>query len=153
MSHPLDPLFEQFHQAAQAATEQDNKWLIIDAVYEQLDALRAFPLTDVLPRILALIEAYPELDYGGPGPFGSLIEEHPMADYMPQLLASLQRQPSTQVIGWLDRGADTDDLQLPGGLNPISSAQYQAALEQVLQNPQASADCKEFAQMCLGDLK
>ena len=152
MNDSLHALFTSLHAAAAAAQAQDEKWLIIDAVYEHLEELQAQPLAEVLPRILALIESFPELDYGGPGPFGSLIEEHPLADYTPALLDSLQRQPSTQVIGWLDRAARTEGLQLPGGPNPVRPQQFSAVLRQVLAHPEASADCREFALICLKDL-
>lgn len=81
MSTTLEQLFSQFTNAAQAARDQQDKWLIIDPVYEHLETLQDAALEQVLPHILTLIETYPELDYGGPGPFGSLIEEHPMAAY------------------------------------------------------------------------
>jgi hypothetical protein len=110
VSTTLEQLFSQFTSAAQAARDQQDKWLIIDPVYEHLETLQDAALEQVLPHILTLIETYPELDYGGPGPFGSLIEEHPMAAYTPALLASLERQPSVQVIGWLDRTMRVDEL-------------------------------------------
>ncbi|CAM4271694.1 YecA family protein [Comamonas aquatilis] len=153
MSHSLDSLFAQFHHAAQAAQLQQDKWLIIDPVYEHMELLQAQPLEALLPRILALVEAWPELDYGGPGPFGSLIEEHPMASYTPALAASLLRQPSTQVIGWLDRTTRVDADMLARDPNPVGPAQLSAVLEQVLQHSGASADCKAFAQICLNDLR
>lgn len=153
MSNSLDSLFAQFHHAASAAQVQQDKWLIIDAVYEQMEALQAQPLDALLPRILALVEAWPELDYGGPGPFGSLIEEHPMASYTPALAASLLRQPSTQVIGWLDRTTRADADMLARDPNPVGPVELSALLEKVLQHAAASDDCKAFAQLCLNDLR
>ncbi|MBV8250104.1 MAG: hypothetical protein JO200_16860 [Comamonas sp.] len=153
MSAAIEPLFSAFATAARAAWEQQDKWLLIDPVYEQLETLQAAPLEQVLPRILALVESYPELDYGGPGPFGSLIEEHPMAAYTPALLASLERQPSTQVIGWLDRTMRVDPELQRRDPNPVGPAEFALALEKVLQHPGAAQDCKEFAQLCLNDLK
>ena len=152
MSTPIEELFSQFHSAAQAASEQHDKWLIIDPVYEHLETLQASALEQVLPHILALIEAYPKLDYGGPGPFGSLIEEHPMAAYTPALLESLQRQPSVQVIGWLDRTMRVNEDFQRGDPNPVGAAEFAAVLKKVIDSPLASDDCKEFAQLCLKDL-
>ena len=152
VSTPIEELFSQFHSAAQVASEQHDKWLIIDPVYEHLETLQASTLEQVLPHILALIEAYPELDYGGPGPFGSLIEEHPMAAYTPALLESLQRQPSVQVIGWLDRTMRVNEDFQRGDPNPVGAAEFAAVLKKVIDSPLASDDCKEFAQLCLKDL-
>ena len=152
VSTTLEQLFSQFATAAQAAHEQQNKWLIIDLVYEHLETLQEAELEQVLPQILALIETYPELDYGGPGPFGSLIEEHPMAAYTPALLASLQRQPSVQVIGWLDRTMGVDEDFQRGDPNPVTAAEFAAVLRKVVNSPLASDDCKEFAATCLKEL-
>ncbi|WP_313571667.1 hypothetical protein [Comamonas terrigena] len=99
MSASLPDLFAHFHACAAEALQQDNKWLVIDPVYDHMEQLAVQPLEQLLPQILQLIETYPTLDYGGPGPFGSLIEEHPLTAYTPALLASLQRQPSVQVMG------------------------------------------------------
>lgn len=153
MSFSLDTCFSTLHQAAQAATAQQDQWLIIDAVYAQLEDLQTQALPDVLPRILALIEAYPELDYGGPGPLGSLIEAHPMASYTPALLASLQRQPSTQVIGWLDRTLRAGEDVQRSNPNPVGPADFAAVLQAIQRSPLASDDCKAFAQVCLDDLR
>lgn len=152
-SSPLPALFATFHGCAAQALQQDDKWLIIDPVYEHMDLLAAQPLEQLLPHILQLIETYPTLDYGGPGPFGSLIEEHPMAAYTPALLASLQRQPSVQVMGWLDRCVRAEGMDLPGGPNPVRPADYAAVLEQLAHHPLASAECKEFAAVCLEDAR
>ena len=152
MNPQLQARFVQFHKAAAQAQAQQDKWLIIDRVYEHMDELATYPIDQLLAQILQLVETYPQLDYGGPGPFGSLIEEHLLADYTPALAQSLQRQPSTQVIGWLDRAARTEGLQLPGGPNPVRPQQFSAVLRQVLAHPEASADCREFALICLKDL-
>lgn len=153
MHTTIEALFSQFNTAAQAAQEQHNKWLIIDLVYEHVETLQTAALDQVLPHILALIEAHPELDYGGPGPFGSLIEEHPMAAYTPALLASLERQPSVQVIGWLDRTMRVDEDFQRESPNPVGPAEFAAVLAKIVDSPLASDDCKEFAQICLKDLK
>ena len=153
MNPQLQALFAQFHEAAAQAQEKQDQWLLIDRVYEHMDELATYPIDQLLAQILQLVETYPQLDYGGPGPFGSLIEEHLLADYTPALAQSLQRQPSTQVIGWLDRAAQTEGMQLPCGPNPVSSEQYVQVLEQVLAHASASQECKEFAQICLTDAR
>jgi hypothetical protein len=152
MPTTLNDLFAEFEPAAKAAQEQGDKYLIIDPIYEHLETLQAAPFDEVLPRILKLIETWPEADYGGPGPFGSLIEEHPMANYTPALAQSLLRQPSIQVIGWLDRTTRVDDDMRERDPNPVGNPEFAVVLRQVLVHPGASQDCKDFAQDCLNDL-
>lgn len=153
MTDSLSSLFATFHTLAEQALQQDDPWLVLDPVYEQMEVLRTQSLAPLLAHVLALIETYPTLDYGGPGPFGSLIEEHPLAAYTPALVASLQRQPSGQVVGWLDRAFRSEGMDLPCGPNPVRPADYAAALEQVTLHPLASDDCKALAQDCLNDVR
>lgn len=153
MSSPLPALFATLHDCAAQALQQEDKWLVIDPIYAHLETLTAQPFEQVLPMILQLIETYPTLDFGGPGPFGSLIEEHPLAAYTPALLASLQRQPSVQVVGWLDRAMGAEGLGLPCGPNPVRPVDYTHALQQLIAHPLASEGCKAFAQDCLDDAR
>ena len=76
-----------------------------------------------------------------------------MAAYTPALLASLERQPSVQVIGWLDRTMGVDEDFQRGDPNPVGAAEFAAVLEKIIVSPRASGDCKQFAQTCLKDLK
>lgn len=152
MSIPLQQIFIELAPAAKAAQEQKDSYLIIDPIYQHMEALQAAPFDALLPLILQLVETYPEADYGGPGPFGSLIEEQPMARYTPALAASLQRQPSTQVIGWLDRTTQVDDDMRQRDPNPVGNVELADLLRQVLAHPAASLECREFAQICLNDL-
>ena len=75
-----------------------------------------------------------------------------MAAYTPALLESLQRQPSVQVIGWLDRTMRVNEDFQRGDPNPVGAAEFAAVLKKVIDSPLASDDCKEFAQLCLKDL-
>ena len=54
-SSPLPALFATFHGCAAQALQQDDKWLIIDPVYEHMELLAAQPLEQLLPHILQLI--------------------------------------------------------------------------------------------------
>ena len=148
MRATLQQIFAELAPAAKAAQELQDKYQVLDPIYEHLDILEAAPLQELLPLILNLVETYPEADFGGPGPFGSLIENHPMASYTPALAASLQRQPSTQVIGWLDRTTRAEGDEP----NPVGHGEFAQILRQVLVHPKASGDCREFAQICLNDL-
>ncbi|MFD1245086.1 hypothetical protein [Paralysiella testudinis] len=153
MSEYLENLFLEFHQAAQKARDADDKYIIIDRVYENIDDLSVFPFADVLNKIVALIEQYPELDYGGPGPFGSFIEEHKISEYSTTLLDSLYRQPSISIVGLLDRAAMENDFQ---NGNPVPSdlpQKFRECLEHVVSNPKTNESCREFAMTCLQDLR
>ena len=76
-----------------------------------------------------------------------------MAAYTPALLASLERQPSVQVIGWLDRTMGVDEDFQRGDPSPVGPDEFSAVLEKIITSPLASDGCKEFAQVCLNDLK
>ncbi|MDF3835730.1 hypothetical protein P3W85_22675 [Cupriavidus basilensis] len=151
MNNTLDAIFAAIDMAATDATAKGDKWIVIDCVYGYLDKLETHDYQQVLACILALIEKYPELDYGGPGPFGTFIEGQPVGAYTPQLLDSLQRQPSSQVVSWLDRTMrmEEEEREKQGGTTP---AQFARALKAVLLHPSVSEDCKSFAQMCLADI-
>ncbi|WP_416052072.1 hypothetical protein [Cupriavidus basilensis] len=148
MNPDSDSIFSNLDKAAAEARAQGDKWIVIDRIYEHLDALESQDYQEVLARILALIEKYPELDYGGPGPFGSLIERQPVGAYAAQLLASLKRQPSTQVVGFLDRMMRMDEAEREEQGGPTVAA-FLDALNAVLRHPAADDGCREFAQMCL----
>ena len=150
MSQTLVAMFESLGAAAASATEKQDKWIVIDHAYTQLEAWSEHEYSQVLDHILALIEEFPELDYGGPGPFGEFIETQPVGRYSHQLAASLQRRPSVQVLGWLDRTMRMQRAQriAQGGLERSA---YIELLQAVMAHPLASADCREFAQLCLAD--
>ncbi|MDR2011923.1 MAG: hypothetical protein LBQ20_02495 [Rhodanobacter sp.] len=153
MDNYLNSLFEQIRLAAHEAMSKGDKYIVIDKIYENRDDLSLFSFQDVLRKILSVIEEYPTLDYGGPGPFGSFIEEHPFSDYAPMLLESLFRQPSTQVVSWLDRSVMDNDFQNGMGTNPVTPTEFASCLMSIIKNPNASVECKEFSEMCLSDLK
>ncbi|WP_137935786.1 hypothetical protein [Chitinivorax sp. B] len=151
MNNDLDAIFAILTSAAADASAKYDKWIVIDSAYAQQTALSTHDYQQVLTHILTLIEQYPELDYGGPGPFGTLIEAQPVGAYSQQLLDSLHRQPSIQVIGWLNRTMrmDGSERSISGG---VSEVDFTEALRMVLQHPLASEDCKSFAELCLTDL-
>lgn len=151
-NEPTDAVFDVLRAAAAEAQAKHDKWLLIDCAYDNLDELGDMEFDKALAGILALVESYPDLDYGGPGPFGTLIEEHPAADYTPQLLTSLQRQPSGWVVSLLDRMTRVPADQR-GKNGFVTIADFIRSLEAVLQHPSASEDCRSFASLCLEDLR
>ena len=150
MSLYLDTVFDNLFDAAVEAHVHQDKWRVIDCACLHVERLMIFDYDEVLARILALIEQFPDLDYGGPGPFGTLIEQQPVKAYEAALLASLVRQPSTQVLGWLDRTLGLDEAEREAQ-QLISRARYADVLRQVIAHPRAPQGCVAFAQMCLED--
>ena len=148
MDKKLGLIFKDFLTAAEEATSKQDEWIMIDQAHAHLDDLSSHDYPQVLQRILTLIEKYPELDYGGPGPFGSFLETQPVGAYSLELVASLQRQPNVQVLGWLDRTMRMDASQrtADGGIEP---SYYAEVVTTVLQHPMASENCKSFARICL----
>jgi hypothetical protein len=149
----LHSLFDQLKYAANESRLTRDKWILIDKIYEKIDDLSIFPFQDVLQKILSLIEEYPDLDYGGPGPFGTFIEGHAFVDYTPALMESLTRQPSIQVIGWLNRSVLDGNFQNGSGNNPVTPKEFALQLYALLKHPLASQECKEFAEICFANLK
>ena len=144
----LDAIFQNIFSAAEQSRIKNDKWIVIDSAYAHLEQLTAHNYQDVLKRIIHLIEHFPDLDYGGPGPFGMLIEKETPSAYLPPLMESLRRKPSSQVLHWLAR---TMRIPLPqrqseGGVEPTAFAEV---LRNVLQHPLATEDCKSFARICL----
>lgn len=150
MTTALNSIFTTLAEAAEQSRAQNDKWIVIDCAYQHLDALRLHDYPQVLEQILALVETYPELDYGGPGPFGMLIEAQAIPAYEGALLASLARQPSTQVLGWLSRTMQLEDAERDA-LGLISRARFTQLLEDVQVHPLVPEDCVDFAQLCLED--
>lgn len=153
MNNYLDTIFDDIRSSAKHALESNDKYIVIDKIYEYLEDFSAFDFQEILERILSTIEDYPSLDYGGPGPFGTFIEEQPFSCYTPSLLASLRRKPSTQVVGWLDRSIMDEDFQNGSGTNPVSAGDFASCLVEIISNSSASAECREFSDMCLSDLR
>lgn len=150
MSEYLDKLFAEFGDAAKEASEKEDKYIIIDRVHESLDDLSLFPFEDVLNRIVALVERFPELDYG---PFGLFIEEQKISEYMQPLLESLYRQPSTQMIGWLARAIHDNDFQDGNATPPDLPKKFRECLQDVASNPKAGEECKDLAAYFLKELQ
>jgi hypothetical protein len=148
MENELDSIFENIYMAAADAAAANDKWLVIDCTYRYVEDWPHYDYQEVLARILAVIEHFPELDYGGPGPFGEFIETQPIGAYAYQLAQSLQRRPSVQVLGWLDRTmrVDASVREAQGGLE---DEEFIEVLTEVLEHPLASESCKAFARMCL----
>ncbi|TYQ18142.1 UNVERIFIED_CONTAM: hypothetical protein Cloal_0555 [Acetivibrio alkalicellulosi] len=79
---------------------QDPAWEIIDEISEVDNP------SDAIEPILMLVEKYPLLDYGGPGPFGSFLETYFNKGYEEKLIESIKRKPTEYTIFLLVRIAN-----------------------------------------------
>ena len=152
MKTEIDMLFDDLLAAAEESTSKNDKWIVIDKACACASKWTLHDYQEVLDRILWLVEQFPHLDFGGPGPFGSFIETRPVGAYSRQLVDSLQRVPCTQVLGWLDRTMrmDASERRADGGLEPDAFAEV---LKGILENSRASEDCKAFATACFESLQ
>lgn len=90
------------------AHESGNRCIFLDPAYDityELEKLEK-PFEAVEP-ILRLIERSPDIDYGGPGPFGTFLElfyrKGSGMNYEDLLIESLKRKPTAYTIFLLDR--------------------------------------------------
>ena len=58
---------------------------------------------DAIEPILLLIEGSADIDYGGPGPLGSFLENHYKKGYEELLLKSIERKPTEFTLHLLHR--------------------------------------------------
>jgi len=93
----LEELIKEAHKTGDKYVFQDPAYNITDEL-EELEK----PFEAVEP-IMRLIERSPNIDYGGPGPFGSFIEKFSHEGYEELLIESLQRKPTNYTIFLLNR--------------------------------------------------
>ncbi len=86
------------------AVEQDDKYVFQDPAYDLIEEIEdSKEAYDFVEPIFRLIERSPEIDYGGPGPFGSFLEKFYHKGYEEKLIDSLKRQPKEYTIFLLHR--------------------------------------------------
>jgi len=108
MPKEINDYILELEQLINEAYEKGDKYIFIDPAYDITDELEALekPYEAVEP-ILRLIERCPDIDYGGPGPFGTFLEKTYRKDsgtrYEDLLLESLQRNPTPYTIYLLAR--------------------------------------------------
>lgn len=92
-------IVEKLKSLINQAVIKDDKYQFIDPAYELIDELEEceHPF-DAIKPIFELIETSPNIDYGGPGPLGSFMEEYYHEGYEEELVASLNRKPTNYTI-------------------------------------------------------
>jgi len=93
----LEKLIKEAHKTG-------DKYVFQDPAYDITDELEKLekPFEAVEP-VLRLIERGPDIDYGGPGPLGTFIENFYNKGYEELLVESLQRKPTNYTIFLLNR--------------------------------------------------
>ena len=86
------------------AHKSGDKYDFIDEAYDLTDEIEEHENNlDFVEPILKLIEKSPNIDFGGPGPLGSFIEQHYKKGYEDILVDSLNRKPTEYTIHLLHR--------------------------------------------------
>ena len=107
MQKEISGYIQNLEKCINEAHETGDKYKFIDPAYDIIDQIEKLqnPFEAVEP-ILRLIERSPDIDYGGPGPFGTFIESYyknPQMNYEGLLIESLQRKPTMYTVFLLDR--------------------------------------------------
>lgn len=95
MTRSVDDLLRELQAFAPTQDAADNVHRLNELLAD-FDALAG--CERVVPELLALIERYPQADFGTPGPLVHVLECQP--GYPEQLAASLERQP-TELAAWM----------------------------------------------------
>jgi hypothetical protein len=95
MTSTVDELLEQLQAFSPTGDAADN----VHRLNELLAGFTALPGCErVAPAVLALLERYPQADFGAPGPLVDALERQP--GYGEVLAGSLERQP-TELTAWM----------------------------------------------------
>lgn len=118
----IEEFIKELEVLIKNADEQKDKYAFQDPAYELIDELEESENTfDFIEPIFLLIERSPEIDFGGPGPLGSFLENFYHKGYEEKLLESLKRKPTKYTIFLL--------LRLCNDVNNPKAEEYKAFLE------------------------
>ena len=108
MPKEINDYIIELEELIKEAHKTGDKYVFQDPAYDITDELEKLenPFATVEP-ILRLIERSPDIDYGGPGPFGTFLEKFCCKGlnmgYEELLIESLQRKPTNYTIFLLNR--------------------------------------------------
>ncbi|AWK03517.1 hypothetical protein HYN56_04480 [Flavobacterium crocinum] len=110
MTDQIKTIITNLEQYIQKAYETGDKYEFIDPAYEIRDELEAMEDNfNAIEPIFELIERSPDIDYGGPGPLGSFMENYYKNGYEELLLQSIERKPTEYTLGLLHRLINDDN--------------------------------------------
>jgi hypothetical protein len=110
----INDYISELENYIKVAHKTGDKYAFQDPAYDIIDELEEFenPFEAVEP-IFRLIERSPAIDFGGPGPFGTFLEqfykENPPMNFEESLIESLKRKPTEYTIYLLDRLCNDKD--------------------------------------------
>jgi hypothetical protein len=106
-------------------------------LYELLESFSSLPDRGrAMPAMFALLEAYPEADFGWPGPLVHELEA--LDDYEAELRRSLRRKPTYTTVWMVNRILNSD-------LSEERRQDWLSELHAVCAHPGAPPDAKEEA--------
>jgi hypothetical protein len=104
MAQIIDDNIVKFEQWIMKAHETGDNYAFIDPAYELLNEIEEQGNSiDYVEPIFQLIERCPDIDYGGPGPFGTFLERLDGHNNSKELRKSLQRKPMPYTVYLLER--------------------------------------------------
>ncbi|WP_031301444.1 hypothetical protein [Sphingobacterium paucimobilis] len=104
MTEQIRSIIDRLETYIKKAEETGNKYDFIDPAYEATDELDELENNfDAVEPIFLLIERSPDIDFGGPGPLGSFLENYYKKGYEESLLASIERKPTEYTLHLLHR--------------------------------------------------
>ena len=104
MQMKVEDYMYELEQSIKLADEEKNKYLFQDQAYEIMDEIEELDNAfDFLEPIFLLVERSPNIDFGGPGPFGSFLERFYRNGYEDILVKSVLRNPKEYTIYLLER--------------------------------------------------
>ena len=109
MQKSVDGYIEKLENWINEAFQKNDKYLFQDPAYDLLDEVETLDnKADFLEPIFRLIERSPDIDFGGPGPFGTFLEKF-RDDYIKELLESIKRKPTKYTVFMLNRLCNAKD--------------------------------------------
>lgn len=104
MEKKIEDYINELARLIELADNKRDKYLFQDPAYEIMDEIEELDNAfDFLEPIFLLVERSPDIDFGGPGPFGGFLEKFYHNGYEDTLVKSLQRKPKKYTIYLLKR--------------------------------------------------
>ncbi len=136
MMQDIEARLLQALQAPHSALELERVCESLRASGDDISAVTA---------VLHVMEQHPEHDFGSPGPLVHFAEEFYRRGYESELLASLERQPTSHTVWMLNR--------ILNGTPPGAEYdKYVAALRAAAAHPAATEETRQSVESFLADL-
>ncbi|MCH1624637.1 hypothetical protein [Fredinandcohnia quinoae] len=104
MEKKIEDYIHELERLVGLAENKKDKYLFQDPAYEIMDEIEELDNAfDFIEPIFLLVERSPDIDFGGPGPFGSFLEKFYHDGYEDLLVKSLHRKPKKYTIYLLER--------------------------------------------------